>query len=255
MRDLGHKWETVANAVKKLKARPYKKQKTPQLDSRIQTQRLAYATLGPVAQLVLNGEWEEKKHTLAWVDHTPTSKNGVINSSHDPCWLTPGDKKKDGVPSGGSSKYAVKPQVWLAVSYDSKVLYIHAKGRRKKRHGERIKSEYRLELKGVNSKELSYVVDEEFGLELQDAGVKTVIVDNDRKAHSKMVQDAWAKFGIKVWPGAGYVSDRKLISEFTGEDKAKLGGFPVNSPDCMVNDQSVNNSWKNLLGGLYDTFN
>ena len=23
----------------------------------------------------------------------------------------------------------------------------------------------------------------------------------------------------------------------------------------MVNDQSVNNSWKNLLGGLYDTFN
>ena len=23
----------------------------------------------------------------------------------------------------------------------------------------------------------------------------------------------------------------------------------------MVNDQSVNNTWKNLLGGLYDTFN
>ena len=35
----------------------------------------------------------------------------------------------------------------------------------------------------------------------------------------------------------------------------KFGGFPVNSLDCMVNDQSVNNSWKNLLGGLYDTFN
>ena len=89
LRDLGHKWETVANAVKKLKVRPYKKQKTPQLDSRIQTQRLTYATLGPVAQLVLKGEWEEKKHTLAWVDYAPTSKNGVANSSHDPCWLTP----------------------------------------------------------------------------------------------------------------------------------------------------------------------
>ena len=71
--------------------------------------------------------------------------------------------------------------------------------------------------KGVNSAELSYVVDEEFGLELQDAGIKTVIVDNDRKSHNKMVQDAWAKFGIKVWPGAEYVSNRKLISEFTGE--------------------------------------
>ena len=29
----------------------------------------------------------------------------------------------------------------------------------------------------------------------------------------------------------------------------------MNSPDCMVQDQSVNNTWKNLVGGLYDTFN
>ena len=117
-----------------------------------------------------------------------------------------------------------------------------------------IKPEYRLELKGVNSTELAYVVNETFGQLLQDAGVTTVIVDNDRKAHSKMVQDAWAKFDIKVWPDAGYVGDRKLISEFTGEDETKLGGFPDNSPDCMVNDQNVNKSWKNLLGGLCDTF-
>ena len=115
--------------------------------------------------------------------------------------------------------------------------------------------EYRLELKGVNSTELAYVVDEKFGQTLQDAGVTTVIVDNDRKAHRKMVRNAWAKFGIRVLPGAGVVGDRALISQFTGEEEEKLGGFPVNSPDCMVNDQSVNNSWKNLLGGLYDTFN
>ena len=145
---------------------------------------------GPIAQLVQKGEWEEKKHTIAFVDHTPTSKNGVINSSHDPCWRTPEDKKSEGLPSGGSSKYAVKPQVWLAVSYDAKILYIHAKRRRKKRHGPTIKPEYRLELKGVNSTELAYVVNEKFGQLLQDAGVTTVIADNVQKAHSKMVRDA-----------------------------------------------------------------
>ena len=65
----------------------------------------------------------------------------------------------------------------------------------------------------------------------------------------------WARFGIKAWSGAGAVGDCTLISEFTGEAAENLGGFPVNSPDCMTNDQSVNNSWKNLAGGLYDTFN
>ena len=69
-----------------------------------------------------------------------------------------------------------------------------------------------------------------------------------------MVRNAWAKFGVKVWLGAGIVGDRTLISQFTGEDEERLGGFPVNSSDCMVNDQSVNSSWKNLLGGLYETF-
>ena len=141
------------------------------------------------------------------------------------------------------------------MSYDAKAVYIHADRRRKKRKGATIKPEYRLELHGVNGTELAYVVDEEFCELLQDAGVETVIVDNDRKAHSKIVRDAWARFGIKVWPGAGVVGDRTLISEFTGEAAEKLGGFPVNSPDCMTNNQSVNNSWKNLAGGLYDTFN
>ena len=28
----------------------------------------------------------------------------------------------------------------------------------------------------------------------------------------------------------------------------------MNSPDCMVLDQSVNNTWKNNPGGLYSTF-
>ena len=70
--------------------------------------------------------------------------------------------------------------------------------------------------------------------------------------------DACEKFDINVWPGAGQVKDRTRIADFTGESEEKIGGFPVNpmnSSDCMVQYQSVNNTWKNLVGGLYDTFN
>ena len=145
-------------------------------------------------------------------------------------------------------------EVWVGLSYDCKSMYIHADRKRKKRSGPNIKPEYRLELKSVNAKELAVVVASHIGPEFRDAGVETVVVDNDRKAHTKTVCNAWKKFGIEVWPGAGIVGDRTLISDFTGKDASELGGFPVNSPDCMPNDQSVNNSWKNLVGGLYDTY-
>ena len=56
-------------------------------------------------------------------------------------------------------------------------------------------------------------------------------------------------------PGSGKVKDRTLIAEYTGEDTYDFGDFPVNYFDCMVQDPSVNNSWKNLAGGLYDNFN
>ena len=91
-------------------------------------------------------------------------------------------------------------------------------------------------------------------MNVPNVGVEIVIVDNDRKAHSKTTREAFAKFGIQVWPGAGVVSDRKLIAEYTGESVDDLGGFPVNSSDCMPLDQSVNNTWKNNKGGLYSTF-
>ena len=68
------------------------------------------------------------------------------------------------------------------------------------------------------------------------------------------VRAAWAKFGIKVWPGAGKVKDRTTISEFTDLKEEDQGGFPVNSPDCQVLDQSVNPTWKNLKGGLNEKF-
>ena len=50
------------------------------------------------------------------------------------------------------------------------------------------------------------------------------------------------------------MGDRALIPEFTGKDESELGCFPVNSPDCMVQDRSVNNSWKNLASEHYSTF-
>ena len=58
-----------------------------------------------------------------------------------------------------------------------------------------------------------------------------------------------------MWPGAGMVADRKSIVEKTDLEEEDLGGFPVNSPDCMVLDQSINNTWKNLkYGGLNEKF-
>ena len=65
---------------------------------------------------------------------------------------------------------------------------------------------------------------------------------------------AWGKFGIEVWPGPGKVKDRTEIVEFTGLELEDEGGFPVNSPDCQVLDQSVNHTWKNLKGGLNSKF-
>ena len=84
----------------------------------------------------------------------------------------------------------------------------------------------------------------------RDAGVTMVIADNDHRAHNAAVIKEWKAFGIDVWPGAGIVGDRKLIPNFTGKTLEDEGGFPVNSPDCMPLDQTVNNTWKNTPEGL-----
>ena len=64
-----------------------------------------------------------------------------------------------------------------------------------------------------------------------------VIVANNKKAYSKIVTS-------EIW--------NQSVAEYTGKDPDDLGDFPVNSFDCMVQDPSVNNSWKNLAGVLYD---
>ena len=50
------------------------------------------------------------------------------------------------------------------------------------------------------------------------------------------------------------MKDRTTITNLTDLTQDDEGGFPVNSPDCMVLDQSVNHSWKNLKVGLNDKF-
>ena len=51
------------------------------------------------------------------------------------------------------------------------------------------------------------------------------------------------------------MKDRTTITDFIDNTLEDEGGFPVNSPDCMVLDQSVNNTWKNLkYGGLNERF-
>ena len=60
-----------------------------------------------VLQLEMGGGDEEKEGWIFW-DHTPTSKTGAINRSHDPAWLTKEDRDTEGVPSAGSSKFSIK---------------------------------------------------------------------------------------------------------------------------------------------------
>ena len=87
---------------------PYRKQKTPQFDDRIRKQRVAYANYSPIGLAARDeGVDEEKEGWIFW-DHTPTSKTGAINRSHDPAWLTKEDRDTEGVPSAGSSKFSIK---------------------------------------------------------------------------------------------------------------------------------------------------
>ena len=87
---------------------PYRKQKTPQFDNRIQTQRVAYAMWSPIGLAARDGSFDEEKKGWIFWDHTPTSKTGAINRSHDPAWLTKEDRDAEGVPSAGSSKFSIK---------------------------------------------------------------------------------------------------------------------------------------------------
>ena len=80
---------------------------------------------------------------------------------------------------------------------------------------------------------------------MQNAGIKHLIADSDCKFHSEKTTTFLKKnFGISVWPSAAKIPwDRRE------------GGYPVNSPDLMVGDQSIHNDFKNSRNGLYDKWN
>ena len=74
-----------------------------------------------------------------------------------------------------------------------------------------------------------------------------MVVEKHKKAHSKTVADAWAKFGMKVWLDVGKVKDQTLIDECTFEDAEDLGGSPVNPLDCMIPCHNRNASACNCI--------
>ena len=105
--------ETIRRAIRRSGgtrggAFPYRKQKTPQFDDRIRKQRVVYANLSPIGLAARDGGFEKEKEDWIFWDHTPTSKTGAINRSHDPAWLTKEDRDTEGVPSAGSSKFSIK---------------------------------------------------------------------------------------------------------------------------------------------------
>ena len=87
------------------------------------------------------------------------------------------------------------------------------------------------------------VIKKIFDLAFNRAGVKYVFADNDGNLQSKASVEAWKKFGIVLWPGAGQVTN------------SAVGGFPVNRSACNPLDQSIHASWKTHEGGLYDVWN
>ena len=50
------------------------------------------------------------------------------------------------------------------------------------------------------------------------------------------------------------MKDRTTITDITDLTQEDEEEFPVNSPDCMVLDQSLNHTWKNLKGRINDKF-
>ena len=62
----------------------------------------------PIGLAARDDSFDEEKKKWIWWDHTPVSKEGSINRSHDPCWLTKEDRDNEGVPAAGSSKFSLK---------------------------------------------------------------------------------------------------------------------------------------------------
>merc|ERR1712146_62997 len=136
----------------------------------------------------------------------------------------------------GGKKMASKHQVFTAVCWNAKVKYVHSRRRRKRKKGVNVRPTYRLEKEKVTTAVVCDVIRKHLGPAFKDAGVEVVFCDNDKKLQSRGAEEAWAGFGIQLWPGAGSVTNKDV------------GGFPVDQPALNPLDQSIHAAWKTHRG-------
>ena len=223
---------------------PYEPRSAPSLTPRIQEQSMEYVKKSPIGKAAHASDWvwDREKKKWAFVDHCPVSFTGSINRKHVPNWKRKSTKRKHGLEtSQKQKKHGLKLQCFTCISWKKKEMFIHADRYRKSAHN--AKPTYGLRKIPIEIETVVEVIRDLFGPSLKRAGIKFVFADNDSKLQSEEARREWAKFGIKLWPGAGQVTH------------TAKGGFPVNRPACMPLDQSVHAAWKTHRGGLYDTWN
>ena len=140
----------------------------------------------------------------------------------------------------GPKKFQSKHQTLTGISWNTRVLHLHF-FRERKQQAWNSTPHYKRVNEKFSGKLVVKVIDQFFGPAFSAAGIEYVFCDNDTKSHMKMVKEAWARWGIDLWPAGGR----------SAWDRA-IGGYPVDRPDLNHLDQSVHASWKTRRGGLYD---
>merc|ERR1712139_9781 len=170
--------------------------------------------------------------------------SGKINRTHDVQWRTPQQLKTDGIaPSSNSSKSGTSYQCFTGICWKGRALHCHF-SRQRKVQTWNATPHYKLVGESVTGDSIVRAVVETLGPAFKKAGVKVVFADNDGKLHQQQVKEAWARFGITLWPAAGKTSWDRAVE-----------GFPVDFPSFMPLDASIHHLWKNSKEGLYARWN
>jgi len=226
---------------------PYAPKTSPRGTPRTQLQAFNFTKNSIIGKAARgsDGYWNRIKKQICFIDHTPITMSGKINRTHDPQWRTPKQMKRFGIsPSSHSSKNSTKYQAFTCMSWNSRAFHLHLKRRRKQKTWN-AKPHYKLERESVTGAAVVEAIEMTLGPAMQEDGIKWVFADNDCKLHQKQVKDAWAKFGIKLYPGAGQRCWDKVE-----------GSFPVDFPILMPLDRTIHHRWKNSKNGdLYSKFN
>ena len=226
---------------------PYAPKTTPRATPRTKLQAYNFTKNSIIGKVARGSDnyWKRVRKQVCFIDHTPLKMSGKINRTHDPQWRTPAQMKRFGIsPSSNSSKNGSSYQAFTCMSWNSRALHLHVRRRRKKKTWN-AKPHYKLEKESVTGAAVVEAIETTLGPAMETDGIKWVIADNDGKLHQKQVKDAWAQFGIKLYPGSGQRCwDREE------------GGFPVDFPKLMPLDRTLHHRWKNSKnGGLYAIFN